>query len=146
MIKHLKNPTTLKELIIIMSRPIALLLNKSTSQGVVPVEWKQAYVSSIYKKVLEIVPKIIAQLVRRKFPVSCQKPSENSHEASYRSTTFLSPKQHGFISGRSTTTQLLTYLDKCLKTIVDGGVVNSIYMDFSKTCLPRRRLIGNLME
>ena len=27
---------------------------------------------------------------------------------------------------------MLTYLNQCLKTIVDGGVVDSIYMDFSK--------------
>ena len=58
----------------------------------------------------------------------------------------LSPKQYGFISGRSTITQLLMYLDKCMKTIVDGGVVDCIYMDFSKAfdSVPHRRLIGKL--
>ena len=68
-----------------------------------------------------------------------------NRERSYRSTTSL-PKQHGFTSGRSTTTQLLMYLDKCLETIVDGGVVDSIYMDFSKAfgSVPHRRLRGTM--
>ena len=58
----------------------------------------------------------------------------------------LSPKQHGFISGRSTTTQLLKYLDKCVEIIATGGVVDTIYLDFSKAfdCVPHRRLIGKL--
>ena len=58
----------------------------------------------------------------------------------------LSMKQHGFISGRSTTTQLLKYLDKCVEIIANGGVVDTIYFDFSKAfdCVPHRRLIGKL--
>ena len=60
----------------------------------------------------------------------------------------LSTKQHGFISGRSTTTQLLKYLNKCVETIVDGGVVDSIYMDSAKTfdSVPHRRLIAKLQS
>ena len=58
----------------------------------------------------------------------------------------LSPKQHGFISGRSTTTHLLKYLDKCVEILATGGVVDTIYFDFSKACdcVPHRRLIGKL--
>ena len=58
----------------------------------------------------------------------------------------LSSKQYGFISGRSTTTQLLRYLDKCIETIVDGGVVDAIYLDFAKAfdTVPHRRLIVKL--
>ena len=47
----------------------------------------------------------------------------------------LSPKQYGFITGRSTVTQLLFYLDECIKTVADGGVVDSVYLDFSKAFL-----------
>ena len=41
----------------------------------------------------------------------------------------LSKKQYGFTIGRSTTIQLLSYLDQCMQTIVDGGVVDTIYLD-----------------
>ena len=58
----------------------------------------------------------------------------------------LSPKQYGFITGRSTVTQLLFYLDECIKTVADGGVVDSVYLDFSKAfdTVPHRRLLKKL--
>ena len=43
----------------------------------------------------------------------------------------LSDKQFGFINGRSTTLQLLNYLDKCAD-IIARGVVDTIYLDFAK--------------
>ena len=58
----------------------------------------------------------------------------------------LSSKQFGFIKGRSTVTQLLKFLDSCVETIVNGGVVDTIYLDFSKAfdSVPHRRLLGKL--
>ena len=45
----------------------------------------------------------------------------------------LSKKQYGFISVRSTTTQLLKFLDKCMVTVVNDSVVDTIYFDFKKS-------------
>ena len=58
----------------------------------------------------------------------------------------LSNKQYGFISGRSTTLQLLYYLDECMNVTAKGGVVDVIYLDFAKAfdTVPHRRLIGKL--
>ena len=58
----------------------------------------------------------------------------------------LTKKQYGFISGRSTITQLLHYLDKCVDIVSCGNVVDSIYLDFQKAfdTVPHRRLIGKL--
>lgn len=55
-------------------------------------------------------------------------------------------KQYGFITGRSTTTLLLHYLDECTNITAEGGVVDSIYLDFSKAfdTVPHRRLLGKL--
>ena len=57
----------------------------------------------------------------------------------------LSPKQHGFISRRSTVTQLLSYLDKCAQSVAAGKVVDVIYLDIAKAfgTVPHRRLLGN---
>ena len=62
------------------------------------------------------------------------------------SNNLLSKKQYGFISGRSTVTQLLNYLDKCTATMANGGVTDSIYLDFAKAfdTVPHSRLIGKL--
>jgi hypothetical protein len=54
----------------------------------------------------------------------------------------LSVKQFGFVSGRSTVTQLLNYLDICADVVANGGIVDSIYFDFSKAfdTVPHKRL------
>ena len=59
----------------------------------------------------------------------------------------LSPKKFNFISGRSTTTQLMRYLDNCLDAIVNGNVVATFYLDFAKSfdSVPHRRLLGKLI-
>ena len=51
-------------------------------------------------------------------------------------------KHCGFISGRSTTTQLLRYLDERMENIVDA-----IYIDFAKAfdTVQYRRLLGKLV-
>lgn len=58
----------------------------------------------------------------------------------------LSTKQHGFINGRCTTTQLLSYLDECAGCIVNGNVIDVIYLDFWKAfdTVPHRRLLKKL--
>ena len=55
-------------------------------------------------------------------------------------------KQYGFINGRSTTTQLLSYLDKCIDTIVSGRVVDTIYFEIAKAVdnVPHERLLDKL--
>ena len=109
------NPRLLIELVDSISRPIALLLNETMKHGEIPKDWKLANVSPIYKK----GAKNRAENCR---PVSLTyfvKEAVMNHTIEEK---LLSSKQYGFISGRSTTTQLLRYLDKCIETIIDGGV------------------------
>ena len=58
----------------------------------------------------------------------------------------ISPKQFGFISRRSTVTQLLKNLNQCVDTLVNGEVVDVIYLDFAKAfdTVPHSRLLGKL--
>ena len=55
-------------------------------------------------------------------------------------------KQYGFINGRSTKIQLLSYLDKWIDTLVSEGVVDTIYFEFAKAfdSVPHERLLGKL--
>ena len=55
----------------------------------------------------------------------------------------LSTKQFGFTFGRSTVTQLLSYLDELTETYSNGGAVDALYLDFQKEfdTFPHRRLI-----
>ena len=135
------------ELVDIISEPIVVLLNKSIETGIIPLDWKKAFVSPIYKKgarnraenyrpisLTSIVCKLMETFIKDTVMIHL------------KSKNLLSRKQYGFISGRSTTTQLLSYLDKCVETIVTGGVVDTIYFDFAKAfdTVPHRRLLGKL--
>ena len=141
------HPRLLQELVDIISEPIVFLMNKSMETGVIPLDWKKAYVSPIYKKGArnraENYRPISLTCILCKLMESFIKDVVMKH---LKSKNLLSCKKYGFISGRSTTTQLLSYLDKCIKTIVTGGVVDTIYFDFAKAfdTVPHRRLLGKL--
>jgi hypothetical protein len=57
-----------------------------------------------------------------------------------------SNKQFVFISGRSTTLQLLKLMDEWTKILDKGGKIDSVYMDFMKAFdkVPHRRLLHKM--
>ena len=124
-----------------------MLFNETIRTGNLPRDWKLANVSPIYKK----GPKNRAENYR---PISLTSITCKLLESFIRDEilnhlkehALLSSKQHGFISGRSTTTQLLNYLDKCAEIIANGFIVDCIYLDFQKAfdTVPHRRLLGKL--
>ena len=141
------HPKLLKELADIIAGPIAQLFNMTIEDNVLPTDWKKAFVSPIYKKgarnlavnyrpisLTSILCKTMEKLIRETVMDHLMKQS------------LLSDKQHGFISGRSTTTQLLVYLDICTRAIVDNNVIDVIYLDFWKAfdTVPHQRLLGKL--
>ena len=111
--------------------------------GFLPTDWKRALYKKGSRKLAENYRPISLTSILCKMMESFVRDTVVTHLLEKR---LLTRKQYGFISGRSTTTQLLNYLDKCVKTIVDGGVVDAIYLDFSKAfdTVPHRRLIGKL--
>ena len=63
----------------------------------------------------------------------------------------LTTKQFGFIKGRSTQLQLLTFLDEVFNSLdadPDRGAVDTIYLDYSKAfdTVPLRRLLHNTVH
>ena len=118
------HPLILIELVYLVTKPLALL-NKTMDEGCIPQDWKMAYISPIFKK----GARNKAENYR---PISLAFKSfvKESMLIHMRAENLLSSKHYGFINGRSTTTQLLSHLDKCIDTIVYGGVVDTIYFDF----------------
>ena len=127
------HPRLLLELVDELSKPIAFLLHNTIRLGVIPREWGRANVSPIYKKrarniaenyrpvsltsiIFKIMEKFVKEVVMRHMTIN----------------KLLSSKQYGFISGRSTITQLLKYLDECIDKIVNAEVIDTIYLDFAK--------------
>ena len=56
-----------------------------------------------------------------------------------------SQKQFGFISGRSTTLQLLKVMNEWTEILDNGGSIDSVYMDYMKAFdkVQQKRLIKN---
>ena len=141
------HPQILIELVDLVSKPLALLLNKTMDEGCIPQDWKMTYVSPIFKKgarnkAENYRPTSLTSIVC-KLMESFFKDSIMTH---MRAENILSSRQYDFINGRSTTTQLLSYLDKCIDTIVFGGVVDTKYFNFAKAfdIVPHERLLGKL--
>ena len=123
------------------------LFNSTLKTGVLPVDWKRAFITPIYKKgsrhlhendrpisLTAILCKIMERFVRDQVVTHLLEEK------------LLSNKQYGFIAGRSTIAQLLLYLGECIKKVANGDVVDSIYIDFSKAfdTVPHRRMLGKL--
>ena len=141
------HPRLLLELAETIALPVSILFNATLKDRILPEDWKLAFITAIYKKgsrhlpenyrpisLTSILCKVMEKFVRDN--VVLHLLQEN----------LLSNKQYGFITGRSTATQLLYYLDECLKKIANGGVIDAIYLDFSKAfdTVPHRRLLGKL--
>ena len=137
----------LRELALQMAGPVTALFNSTLQHGQVPDDWKKANISPIFKK----GSKNLASNYR---PISLTAVLCKLMESFLRDhvmkhlvdNNLLSRKQHGFISGRSTVTQLLKYLDKCAQSVAAGKVVDAIYLDFEKAfdTVPHHRLLGKL--
>jgi hypothetical protein len=110
---------------------LSYLFNLSLRTSVFPELWKSSFIAPLFKKgarndicnyrgiaKLSPIPKLFESIV--------------TTDMTFKAKSFISPRQHGFCSGRSTLTNLLT-----LSTHVSSGFANKMqvdvgYFDFSK--------------
>ena len=144
------HPRLLKELSSSLAIPLKLIFDSSLDAKKVPKDWKLAGVSAIFKKgskslagnyrpvsLTSVICKIMEKIVRNHI---IEHMKENK---------FFSSQQYGFISGRSTSLQLLEVLDKWTEALERKGTnIDCIYMDFQKAFdkVPHNRLIGKLQS
>lgn len=137
----------LKELAQVLTDPITELFNKSMSKGELPKVWKEANVVPLFKKgeksrtnnyrpvsLTCILCKIMESIIRDK---AVEYMEANNYLSSY---------QHGFISKRSCTTNLLATMDAWTEALDRGSAVDAVYLDFSKAfdSVPHLRLLEKL--
>ena len=141
------HPRLLKELAQELSPSLSLIFEKSLLEGVIPDDWKDAQVTPLFKKgekanpsnyrpvsLTSIVCKLMESIIRDKV---MQHLSEND---------LLTNCQHGFVAGRSCTTNLLSTLEDWTSLLDIGVPVDAVYLDFSKAfdSVPHERLLIKL--
>ena len=123
------------------------IFNKSLQLGSLPSDWKLANVVPVQKKgakdnVENYRPISLFPIVSKVFE-RCVLNSIKDHLYHV-----ISPKQHGFCTGRSCVTKLLEAFDHIGSLLDSGSQVNTIYLDMSKAFdkVSHRRLVHKLIQ
>ena len=137
-------PRLLVENAVELSEPLLYIYKKSITSGIVPKDWKKAYVTAIFKKgnksrscnyrpisLTSQVCKVLESIVR---------DSIINHVRIHK---LIKESQHGFLKGRSCLTNLLEFLEFVSSYVDQGHPVDVIYLDFQKAFdkVPHRRLM-----
>ncbi len=136
----------LRKLAFALGEPLANIFSASFESGILPHDWLSANVVPIYKN------KGNESSAENYRPVSltcvCCKVMESiiydSLLAHVRHR--ITPDQHGFLSGRSTVTQLLETLNDWTLATDSGQVIDVLYIDICKAfdSLPHSKLLSKL--
>ncbi|KAK4816876.1 LOW QUALITY PROTEIN: hypothetical protein QYF61_024518 [Mycteria americana] len=127
------HPRVLKELAEVLTKPLSIIYQQSWLTGEVPVDWRLANVTTIFKKgrkedpgnyrpvSLTSVPgKLMEQII---LSAITQHLEDNQG---------IKPSQHGFRKGRSCLTNLISFCNKVTRLMDEGKAVDVVYLDFSK--------------
>jgi ribonuclease P/MRP protein subunit RPP40 len=117
----------------IMAKPLCLLYNSSIERNQIPLEWKEANISPIFKKgdkskVENYRPVSLTVFYGKVLEKIIKKHIENF----LLSTNFIKNSQHGFMKGRSCLSNLLIGHNSIVNMIDNGYPVDVIYLDFQK--------------
>ena len=114
-----------------LAHPLSILFNLSFSMGIVPPDWKLANVVPVHKKgdkcdvnnyrpisLTSLVVKVIEICIRDELYDKCK--------------NLIYDKQHGFLPGKSCTTQMIPFIEDVTISLNTRNDVDIIYFDFQK--------------
>jgi Reverse transcriptase (RNA-dependent DNA polymerase) len=141
------HPMLLKNCADELSTPLSLLFKWSCEQGQLPNDWKNAHITSIYKKgdksdagnyrpvsLTSVVCKVMESLLKDYMLLTLA------------NTGKLTKYQYGFTRGRSCSTNLLETFESWTRLLDAGIGINVIYLDYKKAFdkVPHQRLLRKL--
>ena len=141
------HPRLLKEIGTSIAEPLSIIMNKSIEEGTVPLDWKDANVTPIYKKGKKTDPGNYRPVSLTSVVCKTMESIIRDHLLTHvKTNNLLVGCQHGFCKGRSCTTQLLYCLDVWTDLLDSGLAVDAIYLDFAKAfdSVPHQRLLRKL--
>ena len=125
------------------------LFNQSILQGTLPRAWKIARIVPIPKNTEKSLPKNYRPISI--LPLINKLLERHIHKLildHFASSLPISPRQCGFMTGRSTSSALLTVTHDVLHSLDDGNEVCSIFFDLKKAfdSVPHQKLIDKLIN
>ena len=125
------HPKILKDCAETLAKPLFLIFTESLSSGVVPLDWKLANISPIYKKGSRSMAgdyrPVSLTCLASKLMESCMRDAMLKHLLENNLNT---PDQHGFTKGRSCLTNLLETIESWTEDVDQGDGVDVILLDF----------------
>ena len=130
-----------------LTEVLETILQESLQTGIVPLEWKKANVTAIFKKGLK-------ELASNYRPISltshlCKIMESIIKDCIMKHLTdrsLINTTQHGFWPKRSCLTNLLEFLEYVTKYVDSGYPIDVIYLDFQKAFdkVPHQRLLQKI--
>lgn len=124
-------PSLLKKFATSFVKPLFWLFNLSLNSCVFPLAWKKSFLIPIFKSgkrsdiknyrgiaIISSIPKMFEAIVNQKMFTQVKNRISNN--------------QHGFFKGRSTSTNLLEFVNFSLGAMDRNNFVETLYTDFSK--------------
>ena len=114
-----------------LCRPLSIMFKLSYNTGILPSEWKSANIVPVHKKgdkdlvhnyrpisLISLTAKIMERIIQEELLIK-------THD-------LIKHEQHGFLSGKSCNTNLLTLTDNIVSSLYDDKSLDIIYFDFAK--------------
>jgi hypothetical protein len=124
--------------------PLAKIFRKSLDTCNVPVDWKMARVTPIFRKGIKTLPSNYRPVSLTSVPCKIMEGLIKDEMMDHLvENGLLNNSQHGFIPGRSCATNLVIFMDKVTKIIDESSSADLFYLDFAKAFdkVPHERLI-----
>ena len=141
------HPRVLVELTDQLIEPLKTIFCRSLIEGRLPQDWKDGNITPIFKKGKRHIPGNYRPVSLTSIPCKMlEKLVRNAINEYMESNHLLNDVQHGFVPGRSCSTQLLTVLDDWTRALEDGDNLDALHMEFAKAfdTVPHQRLLVKL--
>ncbi|KAK4822322.1 hypothetical protein QYF61_013021 [Mycteria americana] len=127
------HPRVLREVVEVLTKPLSIIYQQSWLTGEVPVDWRSANVTPIYKKGQKDDPGNYRPVSPTSVPGKVvEQITLSAIRWHVQDNQVIRPHQHGFMKGRSCLTNLISFYDKVTCLADEGKAVDVVYPDFSK--------------
>ena len=122
----------LKELAEELAKTLSIIYQQSWLIEEVPHDWRITNVTPIYKKGRKEDPRSYRPVSLTSVPGKImERFILNALTGRVKDNQWIRPSQHGFMTGRSCLTNLISFYDKVTHLVDEGKAVDGVYLDFS---------------